>query len=81
MTSSDEDEDKADEALRLLVEDDGGDLVDILWYCPEHAPEGAAVDPNDGEMDYPCYCEVCSIRLPVRLTDEGVRYAHELRSK
>lgn len=55
-----------------LVEDNKGDLIDILYYHHECSPEELKDWPNPEALDYPVYCEVCNRRIAeIPLTAHG----------
>lgn len=61
-----------------FIEDATGDLVDILYRCHVCGEnEGIKDWPAPDALDYPVYCEDCSDRLPVPLTQDGERYMDE----
>lgn len=41
------------------IEDDKGDLVDILYYCAWHKPKDVLPWPGYDWPDYDCHCDVC----------------------
>lgn len=62
----------------FMVEDQNGDLVDILYYHDWCKTKESKFWPAHEDMDYPVYCEKCGSRIEsIGLTEYGEEYEKE----